>query len=132
MALPGPHPWPGRRVGCWYAGLGCVTMGLTGPIASAAHTSFTAHMGGHLLVGMAGPLLLVLGAPLTLTLRALPATRARLLSRALRSLPVRVLTHPVTAATLNAGGLWARTPPTSTASCTPRRRSTYWSTPTSS
>ena len=44
----------------WYAGLGCAGAGLIGPVATAAHTSFAAHMAGHLLLGMIAPLLLVL------------------------------------------------------------------------
>jgi putative membrane protein len=97
---------PAHRTVFWYAGLGCVGAGLIGPIATAAHTSFTAHMAGHLLLGMIAPLLLVLAAPVTLVLRALPVTAARSLTGALRNPIVRVVTHPVTAAVLNAGGLW--------------------------
>lgn len=41
-----------------------------------------------------------------LALRALPVAEARALSRVLRSAPIRVLTHPVVAGTLNIGGLW--------------------------
>lgn len=105
-AARGRSRWPGRRTLFWYLGLGCVGAGLTGPIAEAAHTSFTAHMSAHLLVGMIGPVLLVLAAPVTLALRALPVERARVLSRVLSGPGVRVLTHPVTAGVLNAGGLW--------------------------
>jgi len=64
-------------------------------------------MAGHLLLGMAAPLLLVLAAPVTLGLRALPIRQARILSHVLGSRPARFRTHPVTAAILNAGGLWA-------------------------
>lgn len=99
-------PWPAGRTLCWYAGLGCVGAALLGPVAEAARGSFTAHMLGHLLLGMIGPLLLVMSAPVTLALRALPATAARSLTRLLRGRFVRVLTHPVVAAALNAGGLW--------------------------
>jgi putative membrane protein len=90
----------------WCAGLASAGAGMVGPVAIAAHSSFTAHMVGHVLVGMAAPLLLVLAAPVTLALRALPVPWARLLSRALRAHFVRFLTHPVIAATLNMGGLW--------------------------
>jgi putative membrane protein len=86
--------------------LACVAAALIGPLAVAARTSFTAHMAGHLLLGMLAPLLLVLAAPVTLALCALPASRARVVSRLLRYKPLRVITHPVTAAVLNAGGLW--------------------------
>ncbi|WP_082157128.1 cytochrome c oxidase assembly protein [Kocuria sp. SM24M-10] len=99
-------PWPVRRTVLWFAGLGCAGASLLGPLAAAAHGSFAAHMVVHLLLGMAAPLLLVLGAPVTLALRALPVAGARCLARLLRSRPVRVLSHPVVAGTLNAGGLW--------------------------
>ncbi len=99
-------PWPVRRTVLWLLGLACVGAALLGPLATAARTSFTAHAAGHLLLGMLGPLLLVLGAPVTLALRALPVTGARSLVRLLRAPPVRVVTHPVVAGTLDAGGLW--------------------------
>ncbi|GAB77560.1 putative membrane protein [Austwickia chelonae] len=99
-------PWPVRRICCWYLGLFCVTASTTGPLATAAHGGFTAHMLTHLLLGMIGPVFLVWGAPVTLLLRSLPASGARLFTHFLRSPPVRVLTHPVTAAVLNGGGLW--------------------------
>jgi putative membrane protein len=50
-------------------------------------------------------LLLVLAAPITVVLRGLPTVRARRLSRALASRPVRVLTEPGVAAALNVSGL---------------------------
>lgn len=98
-------PWPLRRSACWFAGLACAALAI-GPIARAAHESLTAHMAGHLLLGMVAPLLLVLGAPVTLALRALPIDEARALSRLLRRPPVRWLTHPVVAGLINVGGLW--------------------------
>ena len=99
-------PWPTRRTALWYAGLLCAGAALLGPVAEAARASFTAHMLGHVLLGMLAPLLLVLGAPVTLALRALPPARARTLTRLLRQPAVRTVTHPVVAAALNAGGLW--------------------------
>ncbi|MFC7401000.1 cytochrome c oxidase assembly protein [Citricoccus sp. GCM10030269] len=99
--------WPALRTLCWYAGLVCAGAGMVSPVAAAAHTSFTAHMAGHLLLGMLAPLLLVLAAPITVVLRALPVDAARALSRVLRTWFVRTLTRPIVAATLNAGGLWA-------------------------
>ncbi len=100
----GPWPWP--RTLSWYAGAACVGAALVGPLAAAARGAFTAHMAGHVLLGMLGPLLLVQAAPVTVALRALPVAAARRLTRALRARPVRVLTHPVTAAVLDGGGLW--------------------------
>ena len=99
-------PWPARRAAAWFAGLLCAGLGTLGPLAEAARASFTGHMVAHLLVGMLAPLLLVLGAPVTLALRALPQRRARGLTRTLRAVPVRWVTHPVVAGALNAGGLW--------------------------
>lgn len=49
---------------------------------------------------------MALGASLILALRAVPAPGARLSSMALQSPPVPIFTHPVMAATINAGGLW--------------------------
>ncbi|MDX2358323.1 cytochrome c oxidase assembly protein [Dietzia sp. PP-33] len=99
-------PWPLHRTAMWIGGLVCLTVSLIGPLAAAARHDFTAHMAGHLLLGMLGPLLLVLAAPVTLTLRTLRPAHARLVSTALRSTVARVLTHPVVAGVLNAGGLW--------------------------
>jgi putative membrane protein len=98
--------WPAYRDALWCAGIVVAAVTLTGPLAEAAHHEFVAHMAGHLLLGMLAPLLLVLAAPVTLALRALPARPARRLSWLLTRRPIRVLTHPVTAAALNLGGLW--------------------------
>lgn len=98
--------WPIHRPILWFLGLACLGASLIGPVATVAHASFTGHMLGHLLLGMLAPLLMVLAAPITLLLRTLPVTGARRVSRVLRSGPVRVIGHPVTAAILNAGGLW--------------------------
>lgn len=99
-------PWPALRILLFYLGLACAGVSLVGPLARSAHDSFTAHMVGHLLLGMIAPLLLVLSAPVSVMLRGLPVVRARAVVRVLRSPYVRVITHPVVAAILNAGGLW--------------------------
>jgi putative membrane protein len=99
--------WPVERAACWIAGLVAAAAASTGPLPRSAHHDFSAHMAGHLLLGMIAPLLLTLAAPVTLALRALPVRHARTLARVLGGPPVRVLTHPVTAAILNGGGLWA-------------------------
>jgi putative membrane protein len=98
--------WPTHRTVLWLLGLACVALALVGPLAAAAHGSFSAHAATHVLLGMLAPLLLVLAAPGTLALRALPARHARALSRALRSRLVGWLTHPVVAGLLDVGGLW--------------------------
>lgn len=99
-------PWPWLRTACWVAGVVLIGAGVVGPLARAAHHSFAAHAVAHVLVGMAGPLLLVCAAPVTLALRSLPVRQARRLSRVLASGPVRLVSEPVVAATLNIGGLW--------------------------
>jgi putative membrane protein len=53
---------------------------------------------------MLAPIGLVFGAPVTLLLRTMTVANARLLSRALRSRPVRAFTHPVTVLALSGGG----------------------------
>lgn len=99
--------WPRHRMLLWAAGLVMAASAVIGPLASAAHHSFPAHMVAHLLIGMLAPLLLVLGAPMTVLLRVVTARTGRALTRMLRSLPLRVLTDPVAAAVLNVGSLWA-------------------------
>ncbi len=99
-------PWPVRRTLSWYAGLACAGVATVGPLAEASRSSFTAHMAGHVLLGMLAPLLLVLAAPVSLLLRALPPVRARRISAVLRSPVPRVVGHPVVAGLLDAGGLW--------------------------
>lgn len=98
--------WPSSRVFAWLGGGLAAGAAVAGPWAERAHHDFTAHMVGHVLLGMLGPLLLVLAAPVTLALRVLPLRTARFLARLLSSPPVRVLTHPFVAAVLNVGGLW--------------------------
>lgn len=98
--------WPWYRTGFWVAGVVAAAAGFVGPLASVAHDSFTAHMGAHLLVGMAAPLLLVLAAPMTLALRTMSAVPARRVSRVLRGPFGRVLVNPAVAALLNVGGMW--------------------------
>lgn len=105
-ARRGGRPWPAHRIALWCAGIAAAAAPVVGSFASAAHVSFVAHAWGHVVGGMLAPILLVLAAPVTLALRTLATTPARRLSRLLRSAPVRVLAHPVTAALLSSGGLW--------------------------
>jgi putative membrane protein len=94
--------WPLARTVSWVAGVLLVLAAATLP---APGRPFVAHMGVHLVTGMLAPLLLVGAAPVTLALRALDVVRARQLARLLRSVPVRLVSHPVTAAALGAGSL---------------------------
>jgi putative membrane protein len=100
------RPWPLRRSAYWVAGMLAILVATVGPIATAGHGSFSAHMVGHVLLGMLAPLLLVLAQPFTLALRSLEVVPARRLSALMRTSLVRFLVHPVTATTLNVAGLW--------------------------
>lgn len=90
----------------WFAGVIAAGASLVGPLANAAHTSFSFHMTGHLLLGMLAPLLLLHGKPLTLVMRGLPTQSARRLSRLLNSQFIAVASHPASTALLNFGGLF--------------------------
>lgn len=98
--------WPLHRYVFWFFGVLCAAIAIVGPLADRAHTDFTAHMIGHLLLGMLAPLLLALAAPMTLLLRTLKVPTARSLSRILKSWPVSIPSHPIIATILNVGGLW--------------------------
>ncbi|MBF0721679.1 cytochrome c oxidase assembly protein [Sanguibacter inulinus] len=106
------RPWPWYRTLFFVLGTAAAASGVAGPVATWSHETFTGHVGAHLLVGMVAPLLLVLSAPVTLALRTLGTVPARRVVRLVRSLPARVLTNPVVAATLAVGGTWVlyRTP----------------------
>lgn len=97
---------PIYRYLCWILGVFCVTITIIGPIAHRAHSDFTFHMIGHLLLGMLAPLLLVLSAPITLLLRTIRVNTARQVSRFLKTNYIRWITEPVVASLLNVGGLW--------------------------
>ncbi|MBT2582161.1 cytochrome c oxidase assembly protein [Planococcus sp. ISL-109] len=98
--------WPVRRYLFWFAGVTAAGAALVGPLSEQAHTSFSAHMIGHLLLGMLAPLLLLYGKPMTLLLRSLPRDLARLLSRILNSRYIHFISHPVVASLLSIGGLY--------------------------
>jgi putative membrane protein len=101
------RPWPLHRSGLWIAGMLAALASVAGPMARASHESFTAHMVGHLLLGMLAPLLLVLAAPITLALRTLDVVPARRLSALVKTPLVRFFVHPITATVLSVGGMWA-------------------------
>ncbi len=84
-------PVPGWRIACFVTGLVLVVVALTPPVDDAADDLLVAHMAQHLLLADLAALALVLG--LTCPLLA-PVLRIRLFDR------LRVLTHPVVAASL--------------------------------
>ncbi|EON71248.1 cytochrome c oxidase assembly protein [Lysinibacillus sphaericus] len=98
--------WPLYRTFFWVIGHVCAIITLIGPFAERTHTSFSAHMMGHLLLGMLAPLLIALAAPMTLLLRSIPVKMARTLSLILRRQLFTVLRNPIFASILNVGGLW--------------------------
>ncbi|MBB3043802.1 cytochrome c oxidase assembly protein [Nocardioides soli] len=106
--------WGAGRTVSWYLGLALVGYATIGGLGTYSHAMFSAHMAAHMVLSMIAPILLVLGAPVTLALRTLPGADApggrgprHWLSGVLRSRPVRVLTHPVVAAILFVGSLYA-------------------------
>lgn len=102
--------WPWVREAGFTAGAWAVAYAFIGPLPGGP---FTAHMGRHLVIGMAAPLLLVLARPLTLAFRALrPGRPRRALLALARSRPAAWLAFPPAAALLDVGGLWLlyRTP----------------------
>jgi putative membrane protein len=98
--------WPMLRTISFVAGVILAASALVGPLSRQAHTDFTSHMVGHLLLGMLAPLLIALAAPMTLLLRTLNVHTARKVSRLLKSHPIRFFSHPIVASILNIGGLW--------------------------
>jgi putative membrane protein len=104
--------WPLWRTALFFLGLAALLAALASPIDSYASVSFTVHMVQHMLLTVVAPPLLMLGAPIRPLLRGLPAVvRAvvvRPLARAhvVRAL-VHLLRHPLVAAALYVGGLYA-------------------------
>ncbi|MGP4074302.1 cytochrome c oxidase assembly protein [Halobacillus sp. K22] len=98
--------WPWYRYVSFVLGISFATISVIGPIAAQAMNNFTMHMTSHLLLGMLAPVLLVLSAPITLLLRSLAVRQAKVVTRLLRSYPLRIISHPIIASLLNIGGLW--------------------------
>jgi putative membrane protein len=104
--------WPAWRTATFFLGLAALLAALASPIDGYASISFTVHMVQHMLLTVLAAPLLVLGAPIRPLLRGLPAgVRAsvvRPLARAhvVRGL-ARLLRHPLVAAALYVGGLYA-------------------------
>lgn len=98
--------WPWWRTGLFSLGCLALMAGFSPSLMHWAHSDVRGHMVQHLLLGMFAPLGLVLAAPVTLLLRTLPVRGARRVVRFLAMRPVRWLTHPITAATLDMGGMY--------------------------
>jgi putative copper resistance protein D len=105
--------WPMLRTVLWVASLLVLFWVTSGPLNVYEQYLFSAHMLGHVLLGMAIPVLLVLSAPLTLALRAIrkrdddsrgPREWIMLL---VHSRYAAVFTHPLVPGGLFAASLWA-------------------------
>ena len=99
--------WSIWRTTSFLIGIGLVAWSLWTPWLPFEPGDLRQHMLQHLLIGMYAPLAIILAAPLTLLFRTLPPGGSRRVGSVLRSAPMQVLAHPVTALALNVGGLVA-------------------------
>ncbi|WP_445326878.1 cytochrome c oxidase assembly protein [Solibacillus sp. FSL W7-1464] len=98
--------WPVYRTIYWTIGMLIALAAVVGPLANSAHSNFTAHMVSHLLLSMVAPIFMAVTKPMTLLLRTANTTFARKLTSILKSRLLKFVSHPITAAVLNVGGLW--------------------------
>ncbi|HAM27611.1 MAG TPA: copper transporter [Microbacteriaceae bacterium] len=104
--------WPWYRTVLWIAGLALLFYVTNGGVNAYEKYLFSAHMLGHMVLGMMIPVLLAPAAPITLALRAI-AKRSdgsrgprEWIMLAVHSRVSGVLTNPIVAAALFAGSLW--------------------------
>lgn len=113
MRRRGDHWQIGRTIS-WFVGLIMIGWATFGGLGDYAAVTFKMHMISHMMIAMIAPIFLVLGAPITLALRTLPGPRVpgehsprSLLNAFLHSWISRIYTHPVVAAMLFVGSLFA-------------------------
>ncbi|WP_424446360.1 cytochrome c oxidase assembly protein [Microbacterium sp. CH-015] len=105
--------WPLYRTILWVCGMLLLFWVTSGPINAYQDYLFSIHMVGHMLLSMAIPMLLVFGAPVTLASRAIAkrgdGTRGgrEWILWAVHTPFARVITHPLFAAAMFIGSLWA-------------------------
>ena len=105
--------WPLHRTVLWVAGLLLLLWVTCGPVNAYQDYLFSVHMVGHMLLSMAIPLCLVFGAPVSLVARAVRKreddTRGarEWVLWAVHTPFSRVITHPLFAAAMFIGSLWA-------------------------
>jgi cytochrome c oxidase assembly factor CtaG/putative copper export protein len=105
--------WPIYRTVLWVAGLLLLLWVTCGPVNAYQDYLFSVHMVGHMLLSMAIPLCLVFGAPVSLVARAArkrdDGTRGarEWVLWAVHTPFSRVITHPLFAAAMFIGSLWA-------------------------
>ncbi|MED5501195.1 MAG: cytochrome c oxidase assembly protein [Pseudomonadota bacterium] len=97
--------WPLWRLVIFVGGALAIIAVMSPPSMQWAHRDFRGHMAVHLVAGMIAPLGLVMAAPISLALKNVPAHWGRRWVGFVSLAPVRVLSHPVTAALLNVGGM---------------------------
>ncbi|MGH9119508.1 MAG: cytochrome c oxidase assembly protein [Acidimicrobiales bacterium] len=97
--------WPPARTAAWMAGVAALVVATQSGLARYDTTSFSAHMGQHLMLGMVVPLLLALAAPIMLAMQALDRRRQRGLIAVVHSPVVAAVTHPVVGWALFGGTL---------------------------
>ncbi|WP_157958527.1 cytochrome c oxidase assembly protein [Salinicola sp. CPA57] len=101
----GSREWPlWRLVVFWLSALAIIAV-MSPPSMHWAHRDFRGHMVVHLVAGMIAPLGLVMAAPVSLALKNVPVHWGRRWVGFVSLPPIRVLSHPVTAALLNIGGM---------------------------
>lgn len=101
-----PKGWSIWRTVSFLAGIGLLIPAMVPQLLPLPAGSFAAHMSQHLLVGMYAPLGMVLGAPVTLVLRSVPSRQGKTIGCLLRSTPMAILAHPLSALVLSLGGLY--------------------------
>jgi cytochrome c oxidase assembly factor CtaG len=104
--------WPLWRTALFLLGLVVLLAALASPIDAYASVSFAVHMVQHMLLTVVAAPLLMLGAPVRPLLRGLPAwVRGRVVRPLARARTMRtfahLLRHPLVAAALYVGGLYA-------------------------
>jgi putative copper resistance protein D len=105
--------WPVHRTVLWVAGLLLLLWVTCGPVNAYQDYLFSVHMVGHMLLSMAIPMCLVFGAPVSLAARAArkrdDGTRGgrEWILWAVHTPFAKVVTHPLVAAGVFIGSLWA-------------------------
>jgi cytochrome c oxidase assembly factor CtaG len=104
--------WPLWRTALFFLGLAALLAALASPIDGYAAVSFAVHMVQHMLLTVVAAPLIMLGAPIRPLLRGLPAwVRSAIVRPLARARSVRtfvhLLRHPLIAAALYVGGLYA-------------------------
>jgi putative copper resistance protein D len=91
-------PWPASRTVAFLGGLGAALVAVASPVDGYATALFSVHMVQHVLLMFVAAPLLALGAPVTLALRVAGRSgRRRILLPVLRSRPLAIVAHPLTA-----------------------------------